>query len=417
MNKLESSDKIQQKTSSKVVSNLVFIFVLAIVFINVIPVIFPALMVRLVSQYDSVINTFEFGSLAFPLLSSNVLLFGLGFLYYKKNLPNVFLKSIEFIRDFEISARTTLIVIVVLLCLFIVSNLNQLFIDESTQFPDYSQILAPALKYWLTSKPNLGIDATEYIHRHVEMFLLTASVTLFKNIKIIPFLASISLLILTYFTAAKMSKKRFAGVISMFVLLQTYTFQRYSTIAVYDNFWILFYLLSIYVLYNKWYLSAFSYVLSIFSKLLSAPFLLMTLFFIYNSDISKDKRILIISSYVIAVIVSILIIIFQGNIYTSFISQKPDISMLLNGFAVWANEERFDTFLILSILPVVIGLFFTAKRGIQEANSILIMFAGMFLEGPVFQMINPAAMEPYRFITLVVFFAIGIGVILSKRTR
>ncbi len=385
--------------------------------INAIPVIFPALIIRLVSHADSIINPFEFGALAFPFLAANVFLFGIGFLYKKNNLPTSFLKLIEFIRDFDISPRIAAIIILVLLSVFVGFTFSQLFIDESTQYPDYTDLTVPALRIWLTGNSSPSVDVMEEAHRYVEMTLLTVSQNVFHNIKVLPYLGSISLLILTYLTAVKISKKRFSGIISMVILLQSYTFLKYATISTYPNFWILFYVLSIYLLYNKWFLSAFSYGLSIFSKILTAPFFLMTIFFIFNSSIAKDKRLSIIISYVVVAIISIVIIlILQGTFYTNYVKQANP-SLLWYGMVMWANQMRFDTFIVLTILPVVVGLFFTAKRGIPEANSILIMLAGMFLEEPVLQIVNPALMEPYRFITLAVFFAIGVGVIFSKRTK
>ena len=103
------------------------------------------------------------------------------------------------------------------------------------------------------------------------MFLLDISQKIFQNIKVLPFVASILLVIATFFLTYQISKKRFAGIVSMIILLQSYTFLQFDTIAVYENFWVLFYLLSIFVIQKKWYLSPTLYAISIFTKAFVAP--------------------------------------------------------------------------------------------------------------------------------------------------
>ena len=63
----------------------------------------------------------------------------------------------------------------------------------------------------------------------------------FENIKFLPFLASTLVVIFTALITIQISKKRFAGIISMIILLQSITFTDFDTIAVYENFWVLFF--------------------------------------------------------------------------------------------------------------------------------------------------------------------------------
>ena len=97
-----------------------------------------------------------------------------------------------------------------------------------------------------------SIAVKEQTGRYVRMFLLWSSLNVFQNVKILPFVASILLVVVTYFLTYQISQKRFAGIVSMVVLLQSYTFLRYDTIAVYENFWVLFYIFSLYAVYKKW---------------------------------------------------------------------------------------------------------------------------------------------------------------------
>jgi len=401
--------------NSNLVHKAAFIFSLIVVVASLVSVIFPTFIIRLTSASTTgPVSLFDVGTLALPVVALNVLIFGLGILYYKKNLPNYIIKSIKFILNFEISRRIAIIVIVFVLGIYVILTINQLTIDEGTLWEDYVDIVKPILKLWPTQHVS-NYEISEQLQRHVRAFLLVASNDVFHNDKVIPYLASISILFLTYFITRQISGKRFAGIISMIVVVQSYTFLRYSASATYDNFWVAFYLLSIYSLYKKWYLSPISYVLSIFSKIISAPYLLLTLFFIYRLDIIKKKKYLLLISYVIAVIVSIIIIKLGGFVYQRFVSL--DYNSFWVGLAMWSNQLRFDFLIELTILPLVVGLYLISKKGILEADSMLIMIGGLIINQPLLSIMQSNLMQPYRMVSFVVFFAISIGMLLSKTRK
>ena len=111
------------------------------------------------------------------------------------------------------------------------------------------------------------------IEPHVKYSLLIISEKIFGDFRVIAFFASIALLITTYFITKEITKKRIPGILAMLLVLQSNTFLSYDTSSTYSNFWILFYVLSLYLILKKWQFSHFSFVLSIFSKLLSTAFL------------------------------------------------------------------------------------------------------------------------------------------------
>jgi len=288
----------------------------------------------------------------------------------------------------------------------------EISINEADQWPDY-QILKQGLEIWPSGESD-DIYVREQNDRYVRMVLLSTSQEIFQNIKILPFIASITLVIVTYFLTVEISRKRFAGIVSMVVLLQSHTFLEFDTVAVYENFWVLFYVLSFYVIYKRWYFSSILYVLSVFTKAFVAPFLLMTIFSIYRTSISKKRKILTLISYGLAVALIGITFIVDESIYGSLL--RIDYSEFVIGFSAWYNQMRSDTFLILAILPLTVGLFFTSKRGIFDADSILVMMAGILLLGPVLGLLTDFYFVlPYRYIPLMVFFAVGVGVFLSKR--
>jgi hypothetical protein len=335
-------------------------------------------------------------------------------------LPFFFQKSIDFIRNFEISNKIAFSVICILIAICIVFNLNELNVNEENEWPDYKALLEPALKFWPNPVPHDFVgeapnhEIAEHNYRHVRNALLVISKDVFHNIKIVPFMCSLALLILTYYTTTKISKKKFAGLVSMAIVLQSYTFLKYDAIAVYDIFWTLFYLLSIYTIYKKWYLSPISYMLSIFSKIYSAPFVIMSLYFVSNSSMSRKKKISTFILYCVVIIVSVIIIKFKGAEYGKFI-HPVDYNAFWPSLVMWANQMRFDFLIELTILPVTVGLFFASKARIRDADSILVMLSGLLMVGPFVSILIPELETPYRLMPFIVFFAIGVGILFSKK--
>lgn len=386
---------------------------LAIVSLNLISVVSPAFIITSVNQYPNNLDPFELGPLAVPLIGTNIILLGVGFAYYKKKLPQRIYKPIELVLNFEISKKTALVVGIIILAIYIGLSISELTINEEDQWPDF-RILKDGLKIWPSGESS-DIYVREQNDRYVRMFLLSISQEIFQNIKILPFVASIALVIATYFLTTTISHKRFAGIVSMVVLLQSHTFLEFDTIAVYENFWVLFYVLSLYVIYKRWYLSSILYVLSVFTKAFVSPFLLMTIFSIYRANIGKKRKILTLISYGLAVALILGIFVAGESIYGSLI--RVDYTQFLIGFSAWYNQMRSDVFLILAILPLTFGLFLTSRRGIFDADSILVLMAGILLLGPFLALLTDFYfILPYRYIPLIVFFAVGIGVFLSKKS-
>ncbi len=200
----------------------VFLATLTVVFFSIIPAIFPALLLTTLGGFENFagINPFEIGIFAYPILVTNLVVLSIGVLYFKNKLVQPITKSLKFIYNFEVSKRVAFFVIVILIGLYITLSIGELF-DGYFQ-ADYQE----HFKSWLEIYSVTEFNVTP-IGYHVQFFLETASMEIFENYKVIPFIASISLLVVTYFFTAELSKKRFAGIVSMVILLQSYTFLRY----------------------------------------------------------------------------------------------------------------------------------------------------------------------------------------------
>ena len=360
------------------------------------------------------LNPFEFGYQSIFLIVSNIVIFGVGFAYYKNKIPSSIHDVFEKIRRFEISKRIAIISLIIILGIYIGLSIPELFLDEAEQWSDYSTVLLPALEIWPFGEAE-DIFVQEQNDRYVRMFLLDVSLDVFQNIKILPFIASILVVVFTYLVTVQFCQKRFAGIIAVIVLLQTYTFLKFDTTAVYENFWVLFFLISLYMIEKKWFLSPIFYILAFYTKAYVAPFFLLTLFTTYRSQVSRRTKIAILISYIIIVSAAVAIIFLGDTVYPDVIDVNT--SKFILGFQVIISQLRFDLFFIMTLLPVTVGLLFLSKNKLKHADSILILIFGTIIVSPILVTFTyHYEILPYRFIPLLVFFSIGIGMFFAKKS-
>ena len=398
---------------TSVVTWIIFISTLITVLINLIAAIFPAFLLLSFGGFeDNVgINPFDLGIWTYPLLFTNLVVLGLVFLYVKHRLPWIITKSIKFIFSFEVSPQVTFFVITILIGSYITLSIGELF-DGKFQV-DYLIHFKP----WLEEYSITELNVTP-IGQHVMFFLENLSLQVFGNYKVIPFIASIALALLTYFIVVEMSKKRFAGIVSMVIVLQSNVFLMYDTSVSYPNFWILFYLLSLFLILKFWPLSPISFVAGMLSKAMTGAFLPMTLFFIYRSNLAKKQKISCGIFYIAIIVSGLALLQIIGT--DPFVEHDADIEFFSThdfweGFAAMHPSLRFDGLVLLFLLPLTLGLFHASRRGIVHADSVMFLILGMLLSSPFIQAFSSYIIVPYRFIPLIVFFAMGVGMILSRK--
>lgn len=406
MSKKPTTKDIQKPKTSKV-SWIVFLATLFIVLISLTTVLFPSLVTRSASSFrDIVINPYETGVWTYPLLATNLILLAIGILYKINKLPQIITRSIKFVFNFEVSKRTALIVMIILLAVYVSFTATELSQEE--KWADYKGV-KERVQSW---SPNQFANISE---PHLRYLMVSVSLNIFGNIRVLPFIVSIALVVLTYFITKEFSQKRFAGLVAVSIVLQSSVFLSYDTSATYDSLWTLLYILSLYFVYKKWPLSPASFVASIPAKALTAMFLPMTLFFIYRSNISRQKKKILLAIYGAIIIAGIAVAASGISITGTFTgSDKNDF---WRGFTAWAFQMRFDVIVLFFILPLIVGLFVASRRGIVHADSIMVLIMGMLLSAPVLQGFTDQTIQPYRFVPLVVFFAMGIGTILSKTSE
>ena len=401
-----------QKTRTTI-SKITFLITLAIVLMTLVAIIFPGLYHNSFGTYPEKYETaFDVGHQAYLLIVSNIVIFSIGFVYYKNKFQFINLK-IDQIRQFEISKKISVIIVIIVLATYVGFSTPELFLDESEQWGDY-RLLEEALELWPgESSKSSSPYIDEQLDRYVRMALLDASVNLFQNIKILPFLASILVVFFTYLLTVQLTGKRFAGIIAMLILLQSNLFLTFDTIAVYENFWVLFYIISIYVVRKKWVFSPFFYILSVFTKAYVAPFFLMTLYFTYRSEIKTKKKYLILCSYIGIISLTFLIVFFGESVYTDVIEIEPTKFFL--GFADTAMQFRYDVLFIILILPVTVGLYVLSKSK-SETDIIHSLIAGTIIFSPILITFTYFyEILPYRFVPTLVFFSIAVAMFFSKK--
>ena len=408
-----TGDGKKEKTS--IVSLAVLVISVIIVGINLVSLAFPSLIIFYVSGSEIQENPFEIGNWFWPLIVTNIAVLAFAILYYYKKLPQTILNSINFLRNFEISSNVAALVFVFIIFGYIGQTMNEIVIQEELLFGDFERVEKTIEKWPFNQTRSEGL-----FNRHVGNFFLKVSDVVFDNFKVTPFFASIALLAVTYFFTVKITQKRFAGIVAMLLLFQSWTFYSFDTIASYPNFWALFYLLSLYLLYVKWPLSSISYVASLLSKPLTAPYLPMLLFFIYRAKIPRKQKfytLYILIGFVAVAAAALLIadVDVGGGITTGKLGF--DWVDFWFGFTAWAAQLRFDTIFLLFILPLTVALYITARRGITIADAILVQIVGITVAMAFLSAMTTFDLHPYRYITLVNFFAIGVAVLLSKNSN
>jgi len=280
-------DKMEEK-KSEIITHIVLIFTLTVVIFSLVSLIFPALLVTSIVGSESDVNSFELGAWAIPLLAVNLPILVFGLLYYRHLLPSVINKFFKSVLNFELSRKSAIIAFLIIIGIYIIFTAGELTQREEDKWKDWE-----ALERIIEEFPSGGEDKPGLRTLYVKNFLLYSSQQVFQNVKIIPFISSITLVFLTYFFTVQITRKRFAGLIAVIILLQSHTFLRYDTTATFSNFWVSFYLFSLYIIYKKWALSPLAYVASIFSKPITIAFFPMTLFFIYRTKIRKKTRVIL----------------------------------------------------------------------------------------------------------------------------
>ena len=376
-------------------SHLVFLFSITITILAIIPALFPALYAStnqqsLISQFitENAINPFELGMFFIPIIVTWIATI-VFFVVIK-------LKSVK-IRSIDLPKKYSIIAMVIILSVFTILSYDDVISED--QHKDWL-LVKDAVEDWPPEEVGFNL--------HVRFFMLSSSLLVFGNYRVIPFLASVALLVTTYLFANKITNNRFAGVIAAAIILQSNLFLSYSSTPSYTVFWILFYLISLYLTVHKtWFLSPVAYITSLFSKPLTITFFPISIFFMLDAEISVKKKIIL-------VLVMLTIIIVGATTLDTHTTNEWDWNGFWNGFVSLSYQMRYDGLIIAFLIPTIAGLYFISKNN-RYANTVSIMISGVLISNPLLLAMTDFTSQPYRFIPIVVFFAIGVGMILTNQ--
>ena len=392
----------------------VFVFSISIVLLCCVSVIFPALIQSITSEFSELpfytpqVDPFEIGALAIPFVILNGIVLLIGIIYYKKKY------SLNRLFNFDVSKKVAIIIVGIILSAYVITTVPEF--EKNEVFRDWKGMeirLNESIRdnRFTIEDAISGNQNYSAIEPHLKYSLLIISEKIFGDYRVIAFFASVALLVTTYFITKEITKKRIPGILAILLVLQSNTFLSYDTSATYSNFWILFYVLSLYLILKKWQLSHFSFLLAIFSKLLSTVFLPLSIFFVLNNSEGK-KRMYILIFYAI-LIVSALIVLISSDLFFQVNSMYLPENFM-KGFTQFAYQLRFDPIVLIFLLPLTVALFLKSLKGFTQANSIQILISGFLLIPPLLITFSAQTNEPYRLIPLVVFFAIGVSTLLTK---
>lgn len=395
-----------QIDKSQMISKVVFIFTLGISCFSFIPVMFPKLLLNLVNDYGMSSDAYELGGNA-SLIFINLFIVSL-LLFFRYRKSSTLLTFLESLSKFDISKRTTVILLTIIFTIYIYFSWDELFSDESV-LQDYYAVVQGI--------QNLQLIAPDghwnfFFLRYV---LLKISNDVLGNIHFLPFISSCALLFFTYLFTKEISKKRFTGIIAMIVLLQSNLFLLFDTIATYETFWITFYLISVYLILKQTHLSFIPYIMSISTKAISAIFLPISLFLISQSNISKKIKIQSILIYVIPFVIFIIIAqyfsILDFSAYTN--TQERNFWTSVSSLAI---ATRFDGLVLSIFFPVLITLYFKSKKYKDYSTFLLFSISILLIVPWILQFFLSYTNQPYRLVVLIVFIAIAFGTLFSNES-
>jgi len=87
----------------------------------------------------------------------------------------------------------------------------------------------------------------------------------------------------------------------------------------------------------------------------------------------------------------------------------------ISGFSAFSAQFRFDGLILMFMLPLTVCLFIASRNGMKEADSIMVLMSGVLLLAAILPGFTAFTNNPYRFIPFLVFFAMGVGTLLSRR--
>ena len=105
----------------------------------------------------------------------------------------------------------------------------------------------------------------------------------------------------------------------------------------------------------------------VISHPLSLGFFPITIPFIALLDLPKRKKILLLSSYFVFIIIGLALVFTQIIAIPGYVTEgvtSLDVSRIIASFSIMLTQFRYDGLIVVFLLPLVVGLFLASKKGI-----------------------------------------------------
>lgn len=292
---------------------------------------------------------------------------------------------------------------------YAVFNVSDIFITDP--YPDYPLFVKPLLD-------KCDYDSIIHLRGAIQWDLVCFSKSL-GNEKILPFIASLCILPLTFLLTRRFTGSNLLGLVSLFIVISSGNFYLFDSSSTYPQFWALFFLLSFYLIHHdRFYLfSPFFLILSIFTKPLALLYIPILLYSINDSLLSGGKKAILYLIYAVVIalgLVRIMTVPLGTNIIFS-----PD--ELLFGFVNWFF--LLDSSLIVAIsIPIILIQLAKHRKKIgknykHKERYVKTIFLGILLMifmVPLIEGLTDQINHAYRFVPLIVFASIGISLVISR---
>jgi len=288
-------------------------------------------------------------------------------------------------------------------------NAYDLFLTD--QYPDYPLYVKRLLD-------NCNYNSIFDLRGAIQWDLVCFSKSL-GNEKLLPFIASVCILPLTFLISRRFTGSNILGIVSLLIVFSSGNFYLFDSSSTYPQFWALFFLLSFYLIHNdKFYLfSPFFLILAIFTKPLAFLYLPIILYSINDSNLSNGKKAIL---YLISIVIIALSIVrlLSVDLGTDFIFNMDN---LLHGFVEWFFLLDSSLIVAISIPIVLIQLakhrLKTGKHYKHKELYTKTIFFGILLMifmVPLIEGFSDQLNHAYRFVPLIVFVSIGISLVIAR---
>lgn len=257
--------------------------------------------------------------------------------------------------------------------------------------------------------------------RIVTFELLNLSDKVFGDFRIIPFISSGFVLALTYGLTTRLTGRNYTGLIAVLFVLHSPIFWKYDLVITYPNFWVSFFLFSLWLTFYKWQLSPISYIFGLSSKVLNLLNFPAIIIFAHLTGNKASKKIMITYFVVFGGLIATVFIasMFYKPIWyqlyyiflTQFQFQPVEFLWWLGMWAIELFTDKITLFMIFILLPC---LFMLKRAKVQNSSAILAMIIIFILQPAFISGFTIYTNEDYRYLHLVVFVGIGFAFLIPN---